>query len=76
MGQRGLAAVVAATVIVTVFRVPVDTIGKLPSHLPEPAMPHADLGALRTLVGAALAIAALAAIESLLSARVAAAAMK
>ena len=35
-------------------------------------MPHADLGALRTLVGAALAIAALAAIESLLSARVAA----
>ncbi len=36
-------------------------------------MPQADLGALRTLVGAALAIAALAAIESLLSARVAAA---
>jgi SulP family sulfate permease len=35
-------------------------------------LPHADLGALRDLVGAALAIAALAAIESLLSARVAA----
>ncbi len=34
-------------------------------------LPHADLGAMRTLLGAALAIAALAAIESLLSARVA-----
>ena len=35
-------------------------------------LPHADLDALQTLLGAALAIAALAAIESLLSARVAA----
>ena len=70
---ESLTAVVAATVIVTVLRMPVATIGKLPSHLPAPAMPQADLGALRTLVGAALAIAALAAIESLLSARVAAA---
>lgn len=69
---ESLTAVVAATVIVAVFGVPVARIGALPSHLPAPVMPHADLGALRTLVGAALAIAALAAIESLLSARVAA----
>ena len=69
---ESLTAVVAATVIVALLRIPVATIGTLPSHLPAPAMPQADIGALRTLVGAALAIAALAAIESLLSARVAA----
>jgi len=54
------------------FGISVATIGELPSHLPAPVLPHADPGALRTLVGAAMAIAALAAIESLLSARVAA----
>ena len=70
---ESLTAVVAATIIVAIFGVPVASIGTLPTHLPAPAMPQADLGALRTLVSAALAIAALAAIESLLSARVAAA---
>ena len=70
---ESLTAVVAATVIAVLLHMPVATIGGLPSHLPAPAMPQADLGALRTLVGAAVAIAALAAIESLLSARVAAA---
>jgi SulP family sulfate permease len=67
-----LTAVVAATVIVVAFHLPVGTIGTLPSHLPAPVMPYADPAALRTLIGAAVAIAALAAIESLLSARVAA----
>ncbi|BBX67730.1 SulP family inorganic anion transporter [Mycolicibacterium psychrotolerans] len=67
-----LAAVVAATVLVIALGLPVATIGELPSQLPAPVLPHADVGALRDLVGAALAIAALAAIESLLSARVAA----
>ncbi|AKK29939.1 SulP family inorganic anion transporter [Mycobacterium sp. EPa45] len=67
-----LTAVVAATLIVVVFHLQVGTIGTLPSHLPAPVMPHTDPGALRTLLGAAVAIAALAAIESLLSARVAA----
>jgi len=67
-----LVAVVAATVVVVAADVGVARIGELPSHLPAPVFPHADLGALRTLLGAALAIAALAAIESLLSARVAA----
>ncbi len=69
---ESLAAVVAATVLVVVAHLPVARIGELPSHLPTPVLPHADLDALQTLIGAALAIAALAAIESLLSARVAA----
>ncbi|CAN5793167.1 SulP family inorganic anion transporter [soil metagenome] len=67
-----LIAVIAATLLVLAFGASVATIGKLPSHLPGPVLPSADLGALRTLVGAAVAIAALSAIESLLSARVAA----
>ena len=70
---ESLTAVVAATALVAVLGLPVATIGALPSQLPAPVMPHADIGALHTLLGAALAIAALAAIESLLSARVAAA---
>ncbi|OBC14724.1 MFS transporter [Mycobacterium sp. 852013-50091_SCH5140682] len=69
---ESLTAVIVATVLVGVLHIPVAAIGELPSHLPAPMLPHADLGAMRTLLGAALAIAALAAIESLLSARVAA----
>jgi SulP family sulfate permease len=67
-----LTAVLAATVLVAVAHIPVATIGMLPDRLPAPLFPHVDLGSLRTLLGAAFAIAALAAIESLLSARVAA----
>ncbi len=70
---ESLSAVIAATVLVTVIHFPVKSIGALPSHLPSPAIPRVDPGALQSLIGAALAIAALAAIESLLSARVAAA---
>jgi SulP family sulfate permease len=69
---ESLTAVVAATLLVVVGGIPVARIGRLPSHLPTPLLPHADLSALRALLGAAVAIAALAAIESLLSARVAA----
>ena len=69
---ESLVAVIAATVLVVALGLPVARIGELPSQLPAPVLPHADLGAFRTLLGAALAIAALAAIESLLSARVAA----
>lgn len=69
---ESLTAVVVATVAAVAFAIPVARIGALPSHLPMPVLPSADLGALRDLFGAALAIAALAAIESLLSARVAA----
>ncbi|BBZ05246.1 sulfate permease [Mycolicibacterium chitae] len=70
---ESLSAVVAATLLVIALDLQVARIGELPNHLPAPILPHADLGALRALLGAALAIAALAAIESLLSARVAAA---
>lgn len=69
---ESLTAVIVVTVLVSLLDIPVAAIGELPSHLPTPVLPHADLGALRTLLGAALAIAALSAIESLLSARVAA----
>lgn len=69
---ESLTAVIVVTVLVSILHIPVAAIGELPSHLPTPVLPHADLGALRTLLGAALAIAALSAIESLLSARVAA----
>ncbi|OBA93097.1 MFS transporter [Mycolicibacterium fortuitum] len=69
---ESLTAVIVVTLLVSILHIPVAAIGELPSHLPAPLLPHADLGALRTLLGAALAIAALSAIESLLSARVAA----
>jgi len=67
-----LIAVIAATLLVMAFGNSVATIGELPSRLPAPVLPTVDFGALRALVGAAVAIAALSAIESLLSARVAA----
>lgn len=67
-----LLAVVAATILVAALGLSTARIGALPAQLPAPVWPHTDLGALRSLAGAALAIAALAAIESLLSARVAA----
>lgn len=69
---ESLTAVTAATAAVAALGLPVATIGRLPSHLPAPEGPYVDVAGLRTLFGAALAIAALAAIESLLSARVAA----
>lgn len=67
-----LVAITAVTAVVAGVGIPVSSIGTLPSQLPAPVWPHADVTALHTLLGAALAIAALAAIESLLSARVAA----
>ncbi|MFI6425334.1 SulP family inorganic anion transporter [Promicromonospora sp. NPDC050880] len=67
-----LVAVVAATVLATATGAPVDRIGALPATLPVPVLPDLDLAVAADLVGAAVAVAALAAIESLLSARVAA----
>jgi sulfate permease, SulP family len=69
---ESLTAVVVATLLAVYLAIPAARIGELPSHLPLPVLPSANLGGLRDLFGAALAIAALAAIESLLSARVAA----
>jgi SulP family sulfate permease len=66
-----LLAVVAATVVAVVAGWDVATIGTLPSSLPAPQLPDMDLGQLREFLGPAFAVALLAAIESLLSAKVA-----
>lgn len=67
-----LVAVVLATVLAETTGAPVARIGALPDTLPVPVLPGVSATALGELLGAAVAIAALAAIESLLSARVAA----
>ena len=69
---ESLTAVILVTVVVGFMHLGVRRIGELPSHLPAPALPHLDVATMKSLAGAAVAIAALAAIESLLSARVAA----
>lgn len=66
-----LLAVVLATVAVAAFDVPVETIGTLPTSLPAPSVPDITWSDVRTLTLPALAVAALAALESLLSATVA-----
>lgn len=65
-------AIVVVTVAVLLLKVPVDDIGEIPRSLPTPTLPAMDPELLRALVAPAFAVAALAAIESLLSARVAA----
>ncbi len=67
-----LVAIALAAVLVWVFHLPVDTIGELPVGLPAPTLPTAEWATIAALLGPALAVAALAGIESLLSARVAA----
>lgn len=67
-----LVAIVIAAIATAVFGLPVDTIGQLPPGLPAPVLPMLDPATLLSLAGPAVAVAALAAIESLLSARVAA----
>lgn len=67
----GLAAVAIATVIVGLAGVVTPTIGRLPAGLPGPAVPGLDPAAFGALVVPALAVALLAALESLLSASVA-----
>ncbi|MEA2176816.1 MAG: sulfate permease, SulP family, partial [Solirubrobacteraceae bacterium] len=66
-----LVAVGAATLIAEVAGLPVARIGDIPSGLPVPHLPDLSLIDLPGLLSAALAVAALAAIESLLSAKVA-----
>lgn len=65
-----LVAIVIASLIG--LALPVDRIGELPAGLPTPTLPSIDPATLLALAGPAAAVAALAAIESLLSARVAA----
>ncbi len=66
-----LIAVVVATVASVALGLEVATIGHLPSSLPLPSLPHASLHAVTQLASAALAVALLASLESLLSAKVA-----
>jgi high affinity sulfate transporter 1 len=66
-----LIAVVAATIVVQVADLDVATIGALPSTLPLPSLPAFTFSDLRILIAPAVAVAALAALESLLSATVA-----
>ena len=66
-----LLAVVAATVVGRVAHLPVETIGALPSRLFTLTVPSVTWSELRVLVAPAVAVAALAALESLLSATVA-----
>ncbi|WP_254803006.1 SulP family inorganic anion transporter [Kitasatospora sp. SUK 42] len=63
-----LIAVVAATVAVKATGLPVATIGHLPTGLPAPSLGFLDLSAIPDLLPSALAVAALAALESLMSA--------
>lgn len=66
-----LLAVLLATAAAELLRLDVPRIGALPNSLPSPALPAMDLATAGALAMPAVAIAALAAIESLLSARVA-----
>lgn len=68
-------ALVAATAIAQLFHLPVETIGSrfggVSASLPHLSLPHVTLGEARSLLGPALTIAMLGAVESLLSAVVA-----
>lgn len=70
-----LVAVVAGSLAVTVFGLPIDTIGSrfggIPSSLPMPELPSVSLARIGELLPSAFTIAFLAGVESLLSAMVA-----
>ncbi|MFE0703834.1 SulP family inorganic anion transporter [Streptomyces sp. NPDC058872] len=67
-----IVAVIAATVVAQVFHWDRATpIGELPAGLPAPSLGFVDPSRLGSLIAPAVAVAALAALESLLSARVA-----
>ena len=66
-----LLAVGVATAVAEIAGWPIARIGSLPGSLPMPSLPGVSAGQLRDLFGAAVAVALLAAMESLLSAKVA-----
>jgi len=66
-----LLAVAAVTVVAVLGDLSVDRIGEIPRGLPAPALPSIPWGSFEVLVLPAVAVAALAALESLLSATVA-----
>src|SRR5574344_1234342 len=70
-----LVVIILATIVTTIFKFPVDTIGSrygaIPSSLPAPTFPAFNISQIIDLFPTAVSIAVLAAIESLLSAVVA-----
>ena len=66
-----LIAVVVATIVARMATLDVARIGSLPSSLPMPSLPDTSFDQITSLLSAGVAVALLAAIESLLSARVA-----
>lgn len=66
-----LVGIAIATVVVKAFDVSLATLGHIPSNLPAPSFGFVDLNTAGSLVTAALAVAALAALESLMCATVA-----
>jgi SulP family sulfate permease len=66
-----LISVVIATIVAEVLHLDTSRIGELPAALPQFSVPALDITTIRALLSSAIAVAALAAIESLLSARVA-----
>jgi SulP family sulfate permease len=66
-----LIAVALATIVVAVTGIDVATIGEIPTGLPSPSVPVIPWNSFSALLMPAIAIAALAALESLLSATVA-----
>ena len=66
-----LLAVAVATVLVAVAHVQTATVGAIPAGFPKPVLPGVDPGQLSALLVPAVAVAALAALESLLCATVA-----
>ena len=66
-----LVAVAVATVVMTMVHGSIQTIGQIPAGFPAPSIPHVAASQLGDLLVPAIAIAALAALESLLCASVA-----
>jgi SulP family sulfate permease len=67
-----IVAIIISTLVVYLFKFPVDTIesnfGEIPNHMSLPEIPIVDFATVKQLIQPAFAIAMLAAIESLLSA--------
>ncbi|MDP2014870.1 MAG: SulP family inorganic anion transporter [Actinomycetota bacterium] len=66
-----LPAVIGATVVASLMELPVSVIGALPDTMPIPSLPTVSIDMYSALLLPAIAVAALAALESLLSATVA-----
>jgi len=66
-----LVGVAAATLLSALWLPGIDTLGAIPAGLPAPSLGFVDPGAISSLLPAVLAVASLAALESLLSATVA-----